>query len=105
MLTIARGGLAIFIEGNSSSIFGWENGSDWCGGRRPLPASSAIGWFVGDGEKALYFLRRNEGSIWHLADKQPASGFVAYWTKSRQKPVFGPKLSAANDPKPTYWAF
>jgi hypothetical protein len=37
---------------------------------------SAMGCFVGDGEKPLYFLRRSECRFWHKADKrtQPPNG-------------------------------
>jgi hypothetical protein len=36
---------------------------------------------------------------WHLTDKTPAPGFVAYWINNGQKAALGLDLSAAIDPK------
>jgi hypothetical protein len=60
-----------------------------CGGCRPLPASRAIVWVIGDGKKFAVFLRCNEGRKWHLTDKSTAPSFVAYWTNNGQKSAQG----------------
>jgi hypothetical protein len=39
--------------------------------------------------------------LWHLTDKPPAPGFVAYWTNNGQKAALGLDLSAAIDPSAT----
>jgi hypothetical protein len=51
--------------------------------RTPLVSGiSAIGLFVGNGEKV--FLRRSEGRDWHLADIPTAPAFVRFWRWSQR---------------------
>jgi len=42
-------------------------------------------------------------AYWHLTDKPPAPEFVAYWTNNGQKAALGLDLSAAIDPKRTFF--
>jgi hypothetical protein len=46
---------------------------------------------------------RSHVRYWHLADKPPAPEFVAYWTNNGQKAALGLDLSAAIDPKRTFF--
>jgi hypothetical protein len=48
---------------------------------------------------SFFLFRTRDVRYWHLTDKPPAPGFVAYWTNNGQKAALGLDLSAANDPK------